>query len=175
MTWFQASQKALYAVPLSFPGLIAAFPERVTMQHPLLMFGGQVFPGCIDRNVGTLGVLFHFNLTFFIAWCLPGFDRTAFEGFILVRDHQAKVDADDPTKTSTRLTSAQGRVKRKRAGQSVAVADVAIRAVQLVAKFPDSRIRSILIDSMHRDQAVAHFEGDHRLPIERLRLPSTQG
>ena len=155
---FKPLKKPLYAIPLRLPGTAATFPERVPVQHPFLVLRRQIPPGGVDRYVCPFGVFLKLFLTFLVAWCLPGFDGTIAERFGFIRNHKAKVNADDSPKSAARLACTKRRVKREGAWQGFLVTDVALGAVQLVAKTPDSLVGALIVQGVDSQLPLPHAQ-----------------
>ena len=91
-------EKPLHPVPLGFPGLAAAFPQRVAIKHPLLMLERQIFPRRVERDVCALGVFFQLLLALSVSRGLPWLDAALLDALVFIRNHQAKIDADHTAK-----------------------------------------------------------------------------
>ena len=156
---FEPGEKALNPVPLRLPGLLAAFPLRITLQHPVPVLGRQVLPRRIDRDVQAPRELDHLILAFLETRGLPGLDGAFVKRAVFIRDHQAVVDPDHASKAAARFARAQRGVKGKRAGQRLCVADIAIGAVEPVAELPDCLVVALVIERVNGNDAVAHAQG----------------
>ena len=155
----EPGEKTLDAVPLRLPGLFAAFPLRIALQHPIPVLGRQVLPRRVDRDVQAPRVLDHLIVAFLEARGLPGFDCAFFERAVFVRDHQPVIDPDHASEAAARFARAQGRIEGKRAGQRLRVADVAVGAVEPVAELPDCLVVALVIERVNGNDAVAHAQG----------------
>ena len=67
----------------------------------------------------------------------PGLDGALAEGFARVGDHEIQVDVDHSAETATGFARPQGAVEREEIGRRIAVSNIAMRTVQMVAeRFP---------------------------------------
>ena len=155
----EPGEKALDAVPLRLPGLLAAFPLRIALQHPIAVLGRQVLPGRVDRDAQAPRVLDHLIVAFLEARGLPGLDGAVLERAVFVRDHQPVVDSDHASEAAARFARAQWGIEGKRTGQRLCVGDVAVGAMKPVAELPDSLVVALVIERVNGHDAVAHAQG----------------
>ncbi len=140
------------------PGVVAALPVRGAVQDPALVLVAHVLPGHTQRHAGARRVLLQVVLAFLVGRRGPRLDGAFEQGFFLVGDDQAEVDADDAAKAAAGLAGAQRRVEREAAGQRVGVFDVAVGAVQPVAVLPDMRVAAVGVHDVDGDVAGAHAQ-----------------
>src|SRR3569832_618532 len=103
---FQPREKASRAVPDTL------VPVAFTFDDPLATFSAELAPRRVDGNAALFGELDEVVLAFFVGLGLPGLDGTAAQGFALVRDDEAVVDADGPSEAAAALARADGGVER---------------------------------------------------------------
>ena len=124
---FQVLKKTLDAVPLLVP---FSRPVGRTLNHPMLLLGGELVPSGIARNAGGFGVAHQVVLAFFPCRCLDGFDDPGAEREFVVRNHQAIVHANHPAKAPAGVASPQRGIEREHRRQRLGVAQIALRAMQ---------------------------------------------
>ena len=133
----QVFEEALDAKPVLVP---FAVPIRRTVDNPLLLLGAELVPGRIARNAGVFGVAHQVVLALLPGGRLHRLDRTRAQRDLVVRNHQAVVDADDAAKAATAFAGADRRVERKRRRDRVGIASVAVRTMQPGGELPDLRL-----------------------------------
>ena len=135
----QVVKKALHAVPLLVP---LACPTGRPANHPLLLRGAELLPRRIAWNAGGLGVPHQVVLVFLPRRGLQRFDSAAAQGFFVVGNHQAPIDANHPAKALAGLARPGWGVEGEHRRQRLGIAQVAVGAVQAGGEFPNlGRIR----------------------------------
>ncbi|MNS57973.1 hypothetical protein D3C72_908780 [compost metagenome] len=155
---FQPVKKALHAVPLVLPGVVAALPVGRAIKHPVLVRIAHVLPGHAQRHARARRVLLQFVLAFLVGRRGPRLDGAFHQGLVFVGDDQAEVDADHAAKAPARFAGAQRRIEREAAGQRVGVFDVAVGAVQAVAVFPDMRVVAVGVHDVDGQVPGSHAQ-----------------
>src|SRR5207247_11186620 len=64
----------------------------------------------------------------------PGLDGALAEGFARVGDHEIQIDVDHPAETATGFARPQGAVEREEIGRGIAVSNIAVRTVPVIAE-----------------------------------------
>ena len=83
----------------------------VTLQHPLLLLRVELAPRLIERYAIGSRISQQIVLTFLAAGRLPRLDGALGQRLVAVRDHQAIVDADNPSETLAGVAGTQRRVE----------------------------------------------------------------
>ena len=129
----QVLKEALDPVPLLVP---LAFVIRRALDDPVFLCSGQLLPRRVAGNACGLGMAHQIVLALFPCRSLNGLDGTGTQGEFFVRNDQAVVDANDPAKTTAGVARPHRRVERKHGGNGIAVAHIAVRAMQPGRKTP---------------------------------------
>ena len=130
----QVLEEAAHAVPLLVP---VAGPVGRAFQHPFVLGRGELAPGGVARNAGLAGVLHQVVLAFFPGRRLQRLDGAIAQGLAVVGNHQAEVHPDHPAKAAAGFAGAVGRVEAEQGRLRLAVAAVALRAVQAGGVAPE--------------------------------------
>ncbi len=113
----QPSEETRDAVPHARPGFSPAHPLGLALEHPCALLRGEIAKRNVERHAAFPGVLLDIVLALVKAGGLPGADRAFAQGFRLVRDDQAVVDADHAPEAAAGLAGAERRVEREQARQ----------------------------------------------------------
>ncbi|MPM35769.1 hypothetical protein SDC9_82363 [bioreactor metagenome] len=150
----QVLEEALDAIPLLVP---LALPVRRTADDPLLLLGGELVPGGVARNASGLGVAHEVVLRLFPRRRLDGLDRPGAQRELVVGNHQPVIDADHAAKASAGVARAHGRVEREHRRNRLAVAQVAVGAMQPRGEAPQIRL-ALVIELVDDELAGAALE-----------------
>ena len=126
-------KEALDAVPLVVP---LALPQRRAVDHPILLCLTQLGPWRVARNAFGFGVTHQVVLALFPGGCLDGLDGAGAQGELLVGNDQAIVHPNHATKTTAGFTGTDRRVEREHRRHRIAVAQVAVGAMQAGGEAP---------------------------------------
>ena len=156
---FQVFKEAFDAIPLLVP---FAIPIGRAFDDPVALFGRQLVPRRVAWNTCCFGMAHQIVLALLPSRCLHWLDRTHAQGEFVVGNDQAVVDPNDTTKTFAHRTSTSRRIEREHRWGGVAVAQIAVRAMQPggIAKGLAQVIgRSIGRHAKCRHAAVAALQG----------------
>ena len=161
----QVLEEALDAIPLlaPLPFLVAGRAA----DDPFLLLLGELVPGRVARDAGGLGVAHEVILRLLPGRGLDGLDRARAQGELVVGDDQAIVHPDHAAETAAGLAGAHGGIEREHRGDGLAVAQVAVGAVQARGKAPQfglglGRIGQAVDVEPARATLQGHFDGlDH--------------
>ncbi len=152
----QIGEEAPHAVPLLAP-LPFAVAGRA-LDHPALLLGRQLVPGRVARDAGAFGVAHQVVLAFAPGRGLEWLDGAGAQGQAAIRDHQAEVDADHAAEAPAVGAGADRRVEREHRRNRIAVADVALRAMQAGGEFPRLGV-ACFRHGVHRHAPAAAQQG----------------
>ena len=130
---FQVLKKTLDAVPLLVP---LAVPVGRAVDDPLFVLVGQLVPGRVARDARGLGVAHEVVLRLFPRGGLNGLDGACAQRELVVGDDEAVVHPDHAAKAPAAVARAHGGVEREGRRNGVAVAQVAVGAVQAGGEAP---------------------------------------
>ena len=130
----QVLEEALNAEPVLVP---LAIPIRRAVDDPVALLLAQLVPRGVARNAGILRMAHQVVLALLPRRRLHRLDRTRAQRELVVRDHQAVVDADHATEAAAGVAGTHRRIERKRRRNRIGVAQIALRAMQPGGKFPD--------------------------------------
>ena len=114
---FEPAEEARDAVPDAGPGFSPAHPLGLAVERPGAVLRGKIAEGNVERHAALLRVFLQVVLALVEGRRLPGPDRAFAQGFCLVRDDQAVVDADHAPEAAAGLAGAERRVEREQARQ----------------------------------------------------------
>src|SRR5213593_3761731 len=126
----EPGEEPLDAVPGPRPGALPALPLGLAFQHPSPVRLAQVTPRYLERDAALFRVFHELVLTLAKARALPRLDRARAKRLRSIGNDEPVVDADHAAEAAAGLARAKRGVGREEAGRRVAVADIAIRAVQ---------------------------------------------
>ncbi len=124
---FEITEEAPDAVPLLVP---VALPVRRAFEHPLALLRIELIPRRVARDAGLAGVLHQVVLALLPRRRLQRLDGAAAQRLARVGNDEAPIDADDAAETAAGVAGAEGRVEREQRGHRIAVAQIALGAVQ---------------------------------------------
>ncbi len=161
-------EEAPDAVPLLVP---VALPVRRALDHPIALRLGELAPRGVARNAGLAAVAQQVVLAFLPGRGLQGLDGARAQGLAMVGDHQPPVHADHAAEAAAGLAGAEGGVEGEHRGLRMAVAQVAVGAVQARGKAPHLGF-ALLLEHIHVDAPAATLEREfERLDHARLLGP----
>ena len=107
------------------------------MDDPVFVLLAQLVPRRVARNAFGFGVSHEVVLRFHPRWGLDGFDSARTQGEFVIRNHQPVVHTNHTAKASAGLARAHGGVEREHRRDGVAVAQVAVGAMQAGGETPE--------------------------------------
>ena len=152
----QVFKETRQAIPLLGP---LALPLRAAVDHPISLRVGQFGPRRVTRNARGFGVAHEVVLVFLPSRGLQDLDRAAAQGEFVVRDDQAVVHPNDPTKAAAGLTSPHRRVEGEHRWRGFAVTQAALGAMQPGRKLP-TQLGPVFGHHVHLQVATAALERD---------------
>ena len=152
----QILEKAFDAKPVLVP---LAVPLRRTVDHPVLLLGGELVPRRVARDAGSFGVAHQVVLGLLPGRGLDRLDGAGPQRELVVRDHQAVVNADHAAKAPAGVAGPHRRIEGKHRGNRVGVAQVAVGAVQPGGKLPQlGHALAVGAQHIHRQPPAASLE-----------------
>ena len=134
----QVLEEAFHAEPVLVP---LPVPVRRAVDHPVLLLRRELGPRRVARNARGLRVAHQVVLALLPGRRLHRLDGARAQRELVVRNHQAVVDADDPAKALAGRAGTDRRVEGEGRSHGVGIAQVAVRAVQAGGELPDLGLR----------------------------------
>ncbi len=112
-----------------------AFVFAVAFDNESFLLVGQLAPGLFRRDFFALAEIEQAARA--PRPIEPRLDRAIAEGLAGVRDHQIEIDVDHPAEAAAGFAGAERAIERKQIRHRIAVRDLAVRAMQMIAeRFP---------------------------------------
>ena len=129
------------------------------MDDPVFVLLAQLVPRRVARNAFGFGVTHQVVLRFDPRRRLNGFDGARPQGKFVVWNHQTIVHTNHAAKASAGVAGAHGRVKREHGRYGVAVAQVAVGAMQAGGEAPQFGRRFGIQRPVNIQSATTAFDG----------------